>query len=278
MDAEGASAPKEIVPRASTKQVPDGLLPELCKLLKASGPDGMNKVVDKFVVRHPLIARRQVELKIGDISVKEKRADDTKQIWHIKEEYQKYLTMENFSSDETTTIGQAFSTSSTGSASKRKRPEAQEEKDGEPGAIAASVERSTSVETPSSSKSKKSRSSASATPASSSAAADSGAGELSATKHEEHETPHSSGHPKKYKHAFAWFVKDKRVEIEETLPDRENTEHLKAVLKQTWDGLDDEARSVYLQREENDRLRYERELAAWGKGNGESSGKKARHD
>jgi hypothetical protein len=48
--------------------------------LKAAGPDGINKVVDKFVLRHPLIARRQVEMKIWEVSVKEKRDDDTKQV------------------------------------------------------------------------------------------------------------------------------------------------------------------------------------------------------
>jgi hypothetical protein len=46
--------------------------------VKDAGPDGISKVVEKFVVNHPSMAKRQVELKIQEIAVKEKRATDSK--------------------------------------------------------------------------------------------------------------------------------------------------------------------------------------------------------
>ncbi len=36
------------------------------------------QVVDKFVANHPTMAKRQIELKINEIAVKEKRINDTK--------------------------------------------------------------------------------------------------------------------------------------------------------------------------------------------------------
>jgi hypothetical protein len=45
-----------------------------------SGPDGINKVVDKFILKNTFISKRQVELKIWDLAVKEKRGSDAKQV------------------------------------------------------------------------------------------------------------------------------------------------------------------------------------------------------
>ena len=102
--------------------------------MKSSGPDGINRVVDKFVLKHPSIARRQIEIRINDISIKEKRADDVKQVWHIKDDYAKYLTMENFGSEDTGVTANLFEKveksnpsssggASGGSATKRKKPD-----------------------------------------------------------------------------------------------------------------------------------------------------------
>lgn len=77
--------------RNATHPVPESLYPELCRLLKSAGPDGITKVVEKFVARHPVFAKRQVEIKIGELAVKEKKGDDACKVWHIKPEFVRYL-------------------------------------------------------------------------------------------------------------------------------------------------------------------------------------------
>ena len=80
--------------------VPDGLVPELCKLLLKAGPDGISKVIAPFVAAHPEYAKRQIEFKMHEIGIKEKRPEVCdKIIWHIRDEYKKYLHMENFVDD-----------------------------------------------------------------------------------------------------------------------------------------------------------------------------------
>ena len=49
-------------------------------MLKRAGPDGMSKVVNEFTANHPEISKRQTELKVFEVAVKEKQADDTKQV------------------------------------------------------------------------------------------------------------------------------------------------------------------------------------------------------
>ena len=74
------------------KSIPEGLLSELCKILIDNPSDGLHKCVSKFMLKYPEFTKRQVELKINEIAVKEKKANDTRQVWHIKSEYQHYLT------------------------------------------------------------------------------------------------------------------------------------------------------------------------------------------
>jgi hypothetical protein len=70
------------------------------RLLKSSGNDGINKVIAQFLTNHPSYAKRQIEMKINEVAVKEKRGDDRLQVWHINPEFQQYLEMENFDMDE----------------------------------------------------------------------------------------------------------------------------------------------------------------------------------
>jgi hypothetical protein len=49
-------------------------------MLKRAGPDGMSKVVNEFTTNHPEISKRQTELKVFEVAVKEKQHDDTKQV------------------------------------------------------------------------------------------------------------------------------------------------------------------------------------------------------
>jgi len=75
-NATSKPQPKLGGPRANP--IPNSLLPELCRLVKEAGPDGVNKVIEKFVTNHPFAPKRQVEIKINEIAVKEKRTNDTK--------------------------------------------------------------------------------------------------------------------------------------------------------------------------------------------------------
>ena len=45
-----------------------------------SGPDGMAKVIATFTQDHPSCSKRQVEIKISEIAVKEKRPGDTAKV------------------------------------------------------------------------------------------------------------------------------------------------------------------------------------------------------
>lgn len=67
------------------------------RLLKAAGTDGKEKILNAFYANHPHIPKRQVELKIGEIAIKEKRPDGwCKNIcWYVLPEFEKYLDMEN---------------------------------------------------------------------------------------------------------------------------------------------------------------------------------------
>lgn len=60
-------------------------------MLKAAGPEGIAKVINNFVTAHPLFSKRQVEIKINELAVKEKRPEDQYKVWHIRDEYAHYL-------------------------------------------------------------------------------------------------------------------------------------------------------------------------------------------
>lgn len=139
-------------------------------MIKEAGPDGVSKVVEKFVGNHPNFAKRQVELKISEIAVKEKRANDSKLVWYIVPQYEHYLEMENF---EDNTNMEKSDVSET-EDKKRKR---------------SLGDQLSSPESKLKSKAPK-------------------------ASIEEKPSSQSYSEPKKYKRAFAWFVKEKRPEAE----------------------------------------------------------------
>ena len=79
-----------------------------------------------------------------------------------------------------------------------------------------------------------------------------------------------SKEPKKYKRAFAFFVKSKRLVAEQKVKDQgvdatatEFNETLKAVLKEMYETLDESEREIYTKKEEEDKARYERDMAMY---------------
>lgn len=199
----GHASKAPINPRTSTKQVPDGLLPELCKLLQAAGPDGINKVVDRFVLKHPLIARRQVEMKIWDVAVKEKREEDTKTVWHIKPECEHYLNMENFCADDVVASGQP-----TDSKAQKRKREAEAQAAAAAAAVAAEEAEGGGGGEQKKAATPKAKAKSAAASSSSSATAGAGAG-----------TGAADTEPKKYKRAKNWFAKENKAEYQEKMSD-----------------------------------------------------------
>lgn len=73
--------------------VPDSSLPELCKLIQAAKQDGINKLVATFLQSYPNVSKRQAEIRINEAAVKEKRPEDKYIVWHLRDEYEKFLHM-----------------------------------------------------------------------------------------------------------------------------------------------------------------------------------------
>lgn len=162
--------------------------------MKAAGPDGIGKIINAFYANHPHIPKRQVELKINEMAVKEKRPAITdKIIWYLRPEYEKYLDMENFES----ALPEKPAAASAGKGSKSKK-----------GAAAAAVATSGAVV----SGSPDEHASGGKGKATSKRPREKDSGELEAGAEGT-----SAGMPKKFKRAFGFFVKAKRAEAAKTL-------------------------------------------------------------
>jgi hypothetical protein len=150
-------------------------------MLVKAGYDGITKVVTQFVAKYPHISKRQTELKIGELAVKEKQDDDKGKVWHIRPQFAQFLDMENFVESEVASPAPV-------AADEKKR----KSNVGVPSAEAPKKKKATAVavETPA------------AVPASS----------ASKRKREE-----ELEEPKKYKNAFNIFVKSVRMSAEEEL-------------------------------------------------------------
>ena len=78
------------------QKVPDGVLPELCKLLVNSGMAGVNVLASRFSQGKKNMSKRQVEIKINELAVKEKMAGDTAKVWHIRPQFHYLLGVDNY--------------------------------------------------------------------------------------------------------------------------------------------------------------------------------------
>jgi hypothetical protein len=207
--------------------VPMGLVPELCRLLIAAGPEGISKVITPFVANHPQYAKRQVEFKMHEVAIKERRPHvSDKIIWHIRDAYTKYIDMENFDDDSAhVPVDHPPAKASSGkgkggdkSASKRKR----ESSGGDDKGIEMTAEQLKDLK---------------------------GVAERE---------------PKKFKRAFGFFVKGKRSEAEKELGDKaSNADALRDLLTKKWETSNSDTRQAFEKMEQDDRSRYQREFIAW---------------
>ena len=64
------------------------------RLVVEAGVGGVTNLVLRFHAEHPDVSKRQIEMKIGEIGEKEKRAEDTFKVWHMKPEFEYLLSTE----------------------------------------------------------------------------------------------------------------------------------------------------------------------------------------
>jgi SLIDE len=95
-ESSGGTGPKLTSPRGGGAKkpstLPDTVLPTLARIVHQAGPVGVEKLVTKFLFSHPEIAKRQVEKRINEISVKVKREGDARDSWYLKPEFLHYAT------------------------------------------------------------------------------------------------------------------------------------------------------------------------------------------
>lgn len=80
-----------VLHRFNDRIVPEELIPELLRLVQAAGPNAQPSIVLPFISKYPQVSRRQVEMKISEMAVKEKRECDPTKLWRVKDEYEYYL-------------------------------------------------------------------------------------------------------------------------------------------------------------------------------------------
>ena len=90
------------------------LIFNFCRIIQSAGQDGINKLVTTFLSSHENVSKRQAEIKINELAVKEKRPEDKYIIWHIRPEFERYLHMS--SSDAMSASSSSSSSSSSGAA------------------------------------------------------------------------------------------------------------------------------------------------------------------
>ena len=171
------------------QDVPEELYPELCRMVRDAGPDGLIKIADAFMAKHPNVSRRQTCFKINEFAFKDKLDTDKQKVWHIKPAYEYLLN-----------IGSGGGGGSS-SASKAKNPK---KSTGGGGSASKSGSKASA-----------------ATPRSCTGGSNSVSG--GKRKHEGDTSPGTDGAgadaepPRRFKRAFGFFVKAKRAEAEAKL-------------------------------------------------------------
>ena len=93
---QSAAAKQQASARQFAKQVPEGILPGLAKLLVHSASMGISGIVAQFITKQPTLSKRQIELKIAEIAVKEKHDGDNTKVWHLRPPYAYLLRQDDF--------------------------------------------------------------------------------------------------------------------------------------------------------------------------------------
>jgi len=231
------------------RPVPEETLPELARYIVAAGYDGITKIVAQLIESHPVLAKRQVERKIMEIAVKEKRADDINKIWHLKPEFEYLLALvadesKKSASKKKKSLASPADELKSVSADEPKKVKGSSSSTAQKGKASADVTKPdtpvTVAKTDSSSKVKRK------------------APELTSPS----PTTATLKEPTRSRTAFWFFVKDHRAEQEASM-NNPSTEELKERIQRMWEELSDTDREEYKQKKIQDEARYERELTVF---------------
>jgi len=231
---------------ATAMTIPDSALPDLCRIVSSAGSDGINKVVNTFMAMQGNVSKRQIEIKINEIAVKEKRPEDYYIVWHLRDEYAKYLKM---------TGEQAAAAIASETANKKRKAT-----DASPSADTTTKELA----------SKSTTKGGNAEPKSGSK--DGGAQQKQ--KLDDGGPSSALKEPKRFKTAFGFFVKVMREKAEKQLGPNAEENALKNLLTDMWVNTNPQERKPYEKKEEEDRQRYDRELEAYEEARTAASAKK----
>jgi SWI/SNF-related matrix-associated actin-dependent regulator of chromatin subfamily A member 5 len=69
------------------KSVPESMLPALVDFVANNSTSGIIQLVNNFVLEHPGVSKRQVEFKIHELAIKDKREGETRENWHVRDDY-----------------------------------------------------------------------------------------------------------------------------------------------------------------------------------------------
>ncbi len=69
------------------KIVPNHLMPVLASMVESAQSTGMEKLVNRFVCKHPEVSKRQAEKKIQEIAVKRKLPGESMPHWSLRPEF-----------------------------------------------------------------------------------------------------------------------------------------------------------------------------------------------
>lgn len=161
----------------------------------------MSKIVVPLLESNPTVSKRQTELKINELGLKDKEGDETQKTWKLRPEFERYLHMtpeeiEQLDKQAPLESGSSSGGGSSGKSSAKKKKVKDEaaagDADGAGGKAAAGKAKGASSDK------KRKRS-----------AEDDGAGA-------EAVPPPGEG-PKRYKRAFGHFVRAHRTEAEKTV-------------------------------------------------------------
>jgi len=233
----GKSGFKGVIARV----VPEDLLPELCFLIDAHGPAGIQGIIHDFQTLHSEVSKRQIELKINELATKRKKDENdpnARVVWVINSEYEHLL--KQYSGGEAEEMVKKRKLEGGGSsAPPRKRQKSA-------GAAAAAT------------------AAAAAAAAFSSHNNDAGSHASDKKRKRVEDDGPIPSHIKKAKNAITLFMQDNRQRARDAVGGSDQ-EAIKSKIKEWWKELSADEKKPYHDKAQADQDRFEKEVSEWRK-------------
>jgi len=117
----GSTPPKAKGVSGQAQQVSEQDLPELLGMIARAEHKGIKVIVEMFTSKFPLVSKRQAQLKIETVGVREKRIGDARQVWHIRDEFLHLMNDETNAYIAARPVVMTSATTSTGKRGGSKR-------------------------------------------------------------------------------------------------------------------------------------------------------------